>query len=52
MHRDWVTQIRDQCADADVAFFFKQWGGQRPGGNALLYGVEHHTFPNPIGIAE
>lgn len=24
---DWVTSIRKQCDDADVAFFFKQWGG-------------------------
>jgi protein gp37 len=23
----WVTDIRDQCQAADVAFFFKQWGG-------------------------
>jgi len=23
----WVTDIRDQCVRADVAFFFKQWGG-------------------------
>jgi protein gp37 len=23
----WVTQIRDQCVDGGVAFFFKQWGG-------------------------
>ena len=23
----WVTGIRDQCLKADVAFFFKQWGG-------------------------
>lgn len=23
----WVTEIRDQCRDARVAFFFKQWGG-------------------------
>jgi len=27
MKRDWVIQIRDQCLDANVAFFFKQWGG-------------------------
>lgn len=27
MKEEWVTDIRDQCADADVAFFFKQWGG-------------------------
>jgi protein gp37 len=24
---DWVTDIRDQCLKAGVAFFFKQWGG-------------------------
>ena len=23
----WITDIRDQCGRADVAFFFKQWGG-------------------------
>ncbi|NUM80555.1 phage Gp37/Gp68 family protein [bacterium] len=23
----WVTGIRDQCVKANVAFFFKQWGG-------------------------
>jgi protein gp37 len=27
MDPDWVTSIRDQCLKADVAFFFKQWGG-------------------------
>ncbi len=25
----WVIDIRDQCADAKVHFFFKQWGGKR-----------------------
>ena len=37
MNRDWVRRIRDQCHAADVAFFFKQWGGIRPksGGNSL-----------------
>jgi protein gp37 len=24
---DWITDIRDQCKAAGVAFFFKQWGG-------------------------
>ena len=23
----WVVDIRDQCMQAGVAFFFKQWGG-------------------------
>jgi protein gp37 len=26
----WVVDLRDECADADVAFFFKQWGGRTP----------------------
>jgi protein gp37 len=27
MAAEWVTDIRDQCGEAGVAFFFKQWGG-------------------------
>lgn len=27
MDPSWVTSIRDQCRAANVAFFFKQWGG-------------------------
>ncbi len=27
MNPDWVMDIRDQCLNADVPFFFKQWGG-------------------------
>lgn len=27
MQQAWVEDIRDQCAEAEVAFFFKQWGG-------------------------
>lgn len=27
MQKEWVEEIRLQCEDADVAFFFKQWGG-------------------------
>lgn len=26
MHPDWARALRDQCAAAGVAFFFKQWG--------------------------
>lgn len=26
----WVREIRDQCRDQKVAFFFKQWGGRTP----------------------
>lgn len=33
MHPDWAREIRDQCAAAGVAFFFKQWGAWAPGEN-------------------
>ncbi len=26
MHPDWARGLRDQCVDAGVPFFFKQWG--------------------------
>ena len=29
MKKKWVIDIRDQCAGANVDFFFKQWGGKR-----------------------
>jgi protein gp37 len=33
----WVTDLRDQCRNAAVPFFFKQWGGRTPkaGGREL-----------------
>jgi protein gp37 len=39
---EWVRSIRAQCRPADVAFFFKQWGGIRPkaGGRKL----DGHTY--------
>jgi protein gp37 len=30
MHPDWARSLRDQCAAAGVAFFFKQWGEWGP----------------------
>lgn len=33
MHLDWVRDIRDDCAEAGVAFLFKQWGEWTPGVN-------------------
>jgi protein gp37 len=29
MNPEWVESIFQQCSDADVRFFFKQWGGVR-----------------------
>ncbi|MBV2148591.1 phage Gp37/Gp68 family protein [Sphingobium sp. AS12] len=33
MHPDWARDLRDQCAAAQVPFFFKQWGDWTPGEN-------------------
>lgn len=30
MHPEWVWSVRDQCQDAGVPFFFKQWGEWYP----------------------
>ncbi len=30
MHPDWARSLRDECAAADVPFFFKQWGAYLP----------------------
>lgn len=30
MHPDWALSVRDQCEEAGVAFFFKQWGKWLP----------------------
>ncbi len=27
MKPEWVMNIKRQCEEQDVAFFFKQWGG-------------------------
>ncbi|MFI5726794.1 DUF5131 family protein [Streptomyces cyaneofuscatus] len=45
----WVTQIRDTCQKADVAFFFKQWGGRTPkAGGRLLEGRTWDQMPLPV----
>jgi protein gp37 len=32
MHPEWARSLRDLCQDANVAFFFKQWGEWAPAG--------------------
>ncbi len=42
----WIREVRDQCQQQGVAFFFKQWGGIRPKANGrLLDGREWSEFP-------
>jgi protein gp37 len=44
--QEWVAAIRDQCIEAGVPFFFKQWGGvtSKTGGR-LLDGIEWSQQP-------
>jgi protein gp37 len=54
IERAWVRSIREQCKAAQVAFFFKQWGGLRPkSGGRKLDGREWNEFPKPAsyGVA-
>lgn len=52
MDEGWVLDLRDQCAAAGVAFFFKQWGGRTPkAGGRELDGVYHNEMPTAIAVA-
>ena len=60
MQPDWARSIRDPCAAADTAFFFKQWGEWLPAPDDLNFRaaacwasdrhfgktVEHHSSGN------
>jgi protein gp37 len=46
---DWVTGIRQQCLRANVAFFFKQWGGvQKKQAGRLLEGRTWDEMPRRV----
>ena len=46
MRADWVRSIRDQCGDAGVPFFFKQWGGHNKAkAGRELDGRTHDDMP-------
>ena len=52
MKDEWVREIRDQCQNEGVAFFFKQWGGFRPkSGGRKLDGREWNEFPK-LSVSE
>ncbi len=39
---DWFRSLRDQCAEAGVPFFFKQWGEWQPGDGDTPYGQQYY----------
>ena len=50
MDPDWVREIRDSCRQAEVPFFFKQWGGIRAkSGGRELDGRTWDEMPELVG---
>jgi protein gp37 len=47
MHPAWARGLRDQCTQAGVPFFFKQWGVYRPGGDATRPAVWVDPYGQP-----
>ena len=46
MREEWVQSIHQQCYDANVPFFFKQWGGvRRKAAGRKLDGRTYDEFP-------
>lgn len=48
MDVDWALDIKDQCEQAGVAFFFKQWGGRSKKKSGRL--LKGRTYDNMPGI--
>ncbi len=49
---EWVRDIRKQCKEANVAFFFKQWGGTRKKKSGrLLDGRTWDELPTRVAVA-
>lgn len=48
---EWVRDIRDQCIESNVPFFFKQWGGRTPkAGGRELDGRIWNAMPKRQGV--
>ncbi|RKZ32103.1 hypothetical protein DRQ33_06480 [bacterium] len=49
MERDWVYNVFAQCKEANVPFFFKQWGETEPDKDRKLLDEEvYHRYPKQI----
>ena len=46
MSKEWVLSLKNQCREAEVPFFFKQWGGTRKSvAGRKLNGRTYDEFP-------
>ncbi|MEM8585105.1 MAG: phage Gp37/Gp68 family protein, partial [Bacteroidota bacterium] len=51
MDKQWVLDIRDQCEEASVPFFFKQWGGtNKKKAGRELDGRTYDEMPARVGV--
>ena len=53
MELEWARSLRDQCLEAEVAFFLKQLGGRRgkrSGEEAALDGRLWHEYPEAVTV--
>jgi len=48
MHPDWARSLRDQCAAAEVAFLFKQWGEWLPLNQTADGAADDYYHPAPV----
>lgn len=49
IHPDWVNDLRLQCSDTGVPFFFKQWGSWQPINHRFDKNIKYksvYTFPD------
>jgi protein gp37 len=52
MDPQWVADLRDVCSEAEVPFFFKQWGGRTPkAGGRLLEGQTYDEMPERLAVS-
>lgn len=50
VHPDWLRKLRDQCAEANVPFFFKQWGEFAPVDNLPFHTGETTSIAEDGGL--
>jgi len=50
---EWIREIRDQCREQGVSFFFKQWGGVTPkSGGRSFDGREWNEYPSMDDVSK
>jgi protein gp37 len=53
MNKNWVIDIKERCQQANVPFFFKQWGGKNKKKNGrTLDGRTYDEMPAVDGLHE